>query len=43
MRHILEDYLDTEKNFFDYKTSSVTGKVVFDTRKCCDLPGTYRL
>lgn len=19
------------------------GKVVFDTRKCCDLPGTYRL
>lgn len=19
------------------------GKIVFDTRKCCDLPGTYRL
>ena len=19
------------------------GKIIFDTRKCCDLPGTYRL
>lgn len=33
MKHILEDYLDAEEKFFDYKTSSVTGKIVFDTTK----------
>ena len=33
MKYILEDYLDTEEEFYDYKTSPVTGKVVFDTTK----------
>lgn len=33
MKYILEDYLDTEERFFDYKTSPITGKVVFDTTR----------
>ena len=31
MKYILEDYLDAEEQFYDYKTSSLDGKVVFDT------------
>ena len=23
--------------------NKLKGKIIFDTRKCCDLPGTYRL
>lgn len=31
MKFIIEDYLDDEKQFYDFRTASVTDEVVFDT------------
>ena len=35
---IMVNHSQIKENMYKFK-----GKIVFDTRKCCDLPGTYRL
>lgn len=30
-------------NHIKENMNRLSGKIVFDTKKCCDLPGTYRL
>ena len=34
---------DAYHNQIKENMDKLKGKIVFDTRKCCDLPGTYRL